>query len=231
MIWAPAAGCALLGRLTDHRMQVQELHRFPNDPVSVRGRLHWDVLRLYHEIKAGLTKALQQGAEVGSIGIDSWAVDLAVISAGASCLAIPTIIVTARTDGVMGQIVAELSESAIFGRTGIQFLPFNTIYQLAALKRDDSPLLREAAHLLMIPDLLRYFLTGEKLHEFTNATTTQLYNPLSGGWDETLLAHIGVPSTLFGTVVQPGSLRGSAAHIRSPRARRPRYPRNRGCGA
>ena len=117
-----------------------------------------------------------------------------------------------HTHGVMENVFQSVPKDYIFERTGIQFLSFNTIYQLAAMKQAGSPLLREADRFLMIPDLLRYFLTGEMLNEFSNATSTQLYNPLSGDWDWELINRIGIPSSWFGRVADPGT---EAGRIRS----------------
>ncbi|MCA0754730.1 rhamnulokinase [Paenibacillus sp. N4] len=200
-----SSGRALLGRLNNGKIEVEELHRFSNDPVQVGDRLHWDILRLLHELKQGLLKVKHRGIKLDSLAIDSWAVDFGFIGSSGELLGNPYHYRDRHTDGVMEEVVRELSESAVFGKTGIQFLPFNTIYQLAALKRADSPLLREAKHFLMIPDLLRYFLTGEKFNEFSNATTTQLYNPLTESWDEELIRTIGLSPEWFGEVVQPGA--------------------------
>jgi len=204
-----SSGRALLGRLNDGKIEVEELHRFGNDPVQVGDRLQWDILRLFYEIKQGLLKAKHQGIAVDSLAIDSWAVDFGLIGSNGELLGNPYHYRDHHTDGVMEEIVEKLTADGIFMRTGIQFLPFNTIYQLAALKKADSPLLREAKHFLMIPDLLRYFLTGEMVSEFSNATTTQLYNPIKGDWDEELIEAIGVSPSLFGKVVQPGTPAGT----------------------
>jgi rhamnulokinase len=199
-----SSGRAMLGRLNDGKIEVEELHRFSNDPVQVGDRLHWDILRLLHELKQGLLKAKHRGIKLNSIAIDSWAVDFGLIGSSGELLGNPYHYRDRHTDGVMEQVIEKLSASHLFGRTGIQFLPFNTINQLAALKQADSPLLRDAKHFLMIPDLLRYFLTGEMYNEFSNATTTQLYNPLTGGWDEELIRAIGISPDLFGQVAGPG---------------------------
>ncbi|TNJ64093.1 rhamnulokinase [Paenibacillus hemerocallicola] len=200
-----SSGRALLGRLTDRKIVTEELHRFPNDPVQAGGRLHWDILRLLHEMKQALLKAKHQGVALKSLAIDSWAVDFGLLGKNGELLGNPYHYRDSHTDGMMERLFADMPESYIFERTGIQFLPFNTIYQLAAMKRAGSPLLREADRFLMIPDLLRYFLTGEKLNEFSNATTTQLFNPSKGNWDADLLAQIGIAPGLFGRVVQPGT--------------------------
>ncbi|WP_139992489.1 rhamnulokinase [Paenibacillus paridis] len=204
-----SSGRALLGRLNNGKIEVEELHRFPNDPVQVGDRLHWDILRLLHELKQALLQVKHRGIELESIAIDSWAVDFGLIGSNGELLGNPYHYRDHHADGVMEQVVEELSATEIFAKTGIQFLSFNTIYQLAAMKKADSPLLREAKHFLMIPDLLRYYLTGEMFNEFSNATTTQLYNPVAGSWDDELIRAIGISPELFGTVVQPGTKVGS----------------------
>ncbi|WP_225446215.1 rhamnulokinase [Paenibacillus rhizovicinus] len=200
-----SSGRALLGRLNNRTIEVEEIHRFGNDPVAIGDRLQWDILRIYHDIKQGLLKAKHAGETPSSLAIDSWAVDFGFIGRNGELLGNPYHYRDRHTDGVMERTMARLTPERIFGRSGIQFLPFNTIYQLAALKEADSPLLEQAEHFLMIPDLLRYFLTGEMFSEFSNATTTQLYNPIQGGWDAELLGDIGISPALFGTVVQPGT--------------------------
>ncbi|MFC4597883.1 rhamnulokinase [Cohnella hongkongensis] len=203
-----SSGRALLGRLTDGRIEIEELHRFPNDPVQVGDRLYWDILRLYHEIKQGLLKAKHRGIELRSMGIDSWAVDFGFIGKNGELIGNPYHYRDRHTEGAMERLMGEIPASVIFARTGIQFLPFNTIYQLYALKQAKSPLLQEDSRLLMIPDLLRYFLTGEMHNEFTNATTTQLYNPVEDSWDSELLRLLELPKSWFGSVLKPGELAG-----------------------
>jgi rhamnulokinase len=202
------SGRALLGRLTDSRIAAEEIHRFPNDPVAVGDRLHWDILRLYHEIKQGMLIAGRRGEDIRSIGIDSWAVDYGLLDANGELLGNPYHYRDSRTDGMMEKLFEKVGADDIFSRTGIQFLPFNTIYQLYAMKEADHSALRTARRFLMIPDLIRYFLTGEAANEFTNATTTQLYNPVKGDWDERLLEAIGIPKDWFGPVLMPGASAG-----------------------
>ncbi|MGO4528432.1 rhamnulokinase family protein [Paenibacillus sp. 2TAF8] len=199
------SGRAILGKLNDRGIETREIHRFKNEPVKVGERMHWDILRLHHEVLQGLTLVKQQGEVPESLGIDSWGVDFGLLGSNGELLGNPYHYRDTQFNGVMDRVCQELTAKRIFERTGIQFLPFNTLYQLAALKRGDSPLLREGERFLMIPDLLRYFLTGEAVNEFTNATTTQLYNPLLGQWDRELLTHIGVSDQYFGDVVLPGT--------------------------
>lgn len=200
-----SSGRAVLGLLSDSRIQIKEIHRFSNDPVMAGDHLHWDILRLLHELKQGMLKVKLQGEKISSVGIDSWAVDYGLLNQKGELLGSPYHYRDKRTDGVMEKVTANIPAEHIFRKTGIQFLPFNTIYQLAVLKQQNSYMLKEAAHFLMIPDLLRFFLTGEKLNEFTNATTTQLFNPCTGDWDSELLYRIGIPEAWFGKVLTPGS--------------------------
>lgn len=204
-----SSGRALLGRLTDGKIEVEELHRFSNDPVQVGDRLHWDILRLYHEIKQGLLKAKHQGIKLHSMGIDSWAVDFGFIGKNGELIGNPYHYRDRHTEGAMENLLAQIPPHVIFARTGIQFLPFNTIYQLYALKEAKSPLLKDGNRFLMIPDILRYFLTGEMQNEFSNATTTQLFNPVEGTWDSELLRLLELPRSWFGEVLKPGDKAGS----------------------
>lgn len=199
------SGRALVGRLTDGGIVVEELHRFPNDPVQAGDRLHWDVLRLYHEMKQALLKAKHLGMVPDSLAVDSWAVDFGLIGRNGELLGNPYHYRDPHTGGVMEKLLDLVPAEELFARTGIQLLPFNTIFQLYAMKLADSPLLKEARRLLMMPDLFRYFLTGEMHAEFTNATTTQLYSPFADDWDRELIARLGFAEEWFVPAVKPGT--------------------------
>lgn len=201
------SGRAISGCIRNTRLVTEEIHRFPNDPVQVGGHLHWDILRLYHELKASILKAKQLGS-ISGLGIDSWAVDFGLIAPGGQLLGNPYHYRDRLSAGMMEEVLQRVPKQDIFQGTGIQFLPFNTIYQLYALKQQDSPYLKEADALLMIPDLLRYFLTGEKKSEFTNATTTQLFHPIKRDWNRELANRLGIPDRLFQPVVEPGTVIG-----------------------
>lgn len=200
-----SSGRAMSGSLSDTLIEVEEIHRFSNDPVQVGERLHWDILRLFHEIKQGLVKAKHQGITIKSLAIDSWAVDFGMIGHHGELISNPYHYRDLHTSGTMERLLTQISPKEIFGRTGVQFLSFNTLYQLVALQQAGSSILRDGKHLLMIPDLLRYFLSGEIFNEFTNATTTQLYNPGIGKWDNTLIQQLGFQESWFSDVVQPGT--------------------------
>lgn len=204
------SGRALIGQFDGEQLTVEEIQRFSNDPVQVGDRLQWDILRLLHELKQGMLQAKHRQPDgLRSLAIDSWAVDFGLLGSDGELLGNPYHYRDHHTDGIMEELFAILPRQDIFRRTGIQFLQFNTLFQLFAMKQAGSPLLEQAKHLLMIPDLLRYFLTGERYSEFTNATTTQLYHPLHLDWDQHLLDTIGVSRDLFADVLNPGSPAGS----------------------
>lgn len=200
-----SSGRAMLGRLVDGKIEIEELHRFSNDPVQAGGRLHWDILRLLHELKQGLLKAKHRGITVSSIGIDTWGVDFGLLDRNGELLGNPIHYRDPHTNGKMDSVFAKVPAEEVFARTGIQFMSINTLYQLASLKDAGSILLQEGRDFLMIPALLRYYLTGEKHNEFSLATTSQIFNPLTGVWDGRLLEAIGVDPAIFGPVVQPGT--------------------------
>ncbi len=185
---------------------LEDVHRFPNIPVHAGGTLYWDILRLWHEITQGIQQA---GRTAASIGIDTWGVDFALLDRSGNLLSNPVHYRDQRTEGMMEWVFERVPRRAIFERTGIQFMMLNTLYQLAAVARDQRPLLECAANLLTIPDLLNYWLTGEKVNEFTNATTTQFYNPRTGGWDTETLTALGIPTHLLGQVVPAGTRIGA----------------------
>lgn len=204
-----SSGKAFVGQFNGERLEVNEIYRFSNDPVWVGNHLHWDILRLLFEIKQGLLKSRQAGyGELKSLAIDTWAVDVGLIGKNGELLGNPYHYRDPQTDGVMEEVFELIHKKNIFARTGIQFLPINTLYHLFAMKKAGSPLLERAESLLMIPDLLRYFLTGEQKSEWTNATTTQCFNPFNKKWDGEMLHQLGLPTDIFAEVVKPGTTVG-----------------------
>lgn len=205
-----SSGRAVVGQLDADKLTIVDTHRFPNEPVHVLQHMHWDILRLLHEIKQGLIQTRLKGhADVQSIGIDTWGVDFGLLNTQGELLGNPYHYRDVHTNGVMEQIFQQVPQAEIFQRTGIQFISFNTIYQLAALQRSASLLLAQADTLLLIPELLRYFLTGERLSEWTIASTTQLCDPTTQNWDMSLLQKLDIPTRLFQTPVSPGTLAGT----------------------
>lgn len=205
-----SSGRAVAGSFDGERLTIAEVHRFPNDPARIHRHIYWDILRLFHELKHGLLKARHRyGDRLAGLGIDTWAVDFGLLDANGELLGNPYNYRDPQTNGMMEQVWQRIPRSEIFRHTGIQFMPLNTLYQLYAMKQAGSPILQHATTFLMIPDLLRYFLTGDKSSEFTNATTTQFYNPFSASWDREILSALGLPTGIFTEIVQPGTPRGT----------------------
>lgn len=189
-------------------LQLREIHRFTNSLKPLEGFATWDVDALEGEIRIGLQKACDEANAIDSIGIDTWGVDFVLLDKAGNRVGLPVSYRDSRTEGVMLRACAELGREAIYRRTGIQFLPFNTLYQLRALADQQPELLTQVEHALLMPDYLCYRLTGELNWEYTNATTTQLINIHTGAWDETLLAWAGVPTRWFGAPTHPGNVIG-----------------------
>ena len=187
------------------RLQLREIHRFPNIPVQTPSSLHWDVLRLWREITIGIAAV----NDAASIGLDCWGVDYALLDSAGELLANPYHYRDPRTNGALEWVFERMPRREIFARTGIQFMPLNALYQLAASIRDGSPLLDHAAAMLTIADLFNYWLTGSKTCEFTEATTMQLYNPALADWDREIMAAVGIPTDILTPIAQPGTTIGT----------------------
>jgi rhamnulokinase len=200
------SGRVVLGRFDGRRVSLEEIHRFPNLPVRLPDGLHWDVLRILYEIKEGLAKAVR-GEEIEGVGVDSWGVDFGLLDRDGALVSNPYHHRDTRTEGMVDEALRLASRREIYDTTGIQFLPINTLYQLLAMR--GSPLLQAAETLLLIPDLINYWLTGEKACEYTNATTTQLLDLKTGGWSQDLLKKQDLPSGLFAPTVSPGTELGA----------------------
>jgi len=209
-----SSGRVMVGAWDGRRFALEELHRFANGGVAVRGSVEWDVLRLWQEIQTGLMKYKARfGDAPAGIAVDAWGVDFALLDRGGRLVGNPTCYRDPRTNGVPAKVFAKVSEAEIFRSTGVQTMQINTLFQLAAMEGDAR--LEQAETLLMIPDLFSYFLGGEKRVEFTEATTTQMYRlragGLSGDWDREMLRRVGVPERILPEVVQPGSVIGDVS--------------------
>ncbi len=203
------SGRAIIGRFDGARLQLDTLHRFPNGPVTVGGRLYWDVLRLWAALKEGLARYRHEaGAALDGIGLDTWGVDFALLGADDALLANPRHYRDPRTEGMLEVAFARVPREEIFATTGIQFMPINTLYQLLAMRHGGDPTLDIARTLLMIPDLFTFWLTGVKACEFSNATTTQFYDPRRGAWATSLLERMDLPTAILPPVIQPGTIVG-----------------------
>ena len=204
------SGRAIVGQLEDGRLTLQEAHRFPNGGVHVAGSLHWDVLNLFSQMKQGLSKISHEyGQDFASIGIDTWGVDYALLDRDGNLLDNPTCYRDSRTEGMMDEAFKHLSRQEIYEQTGgIQFMPINTLFHMLSMVVQKSAQLQFADTFLMMPDLFNYWFTGRKVCEFTNATTTQFYNALTGDWSRGLLKTFSIPDKIFPEVVMPGTQLG-----------------------
>jgi rhamnulokinase len=205
------SGRVVAVRYDGARLTLDELARFPNEPVRVRGTLHWDVLRLWRDVSDGI--AASKPLRPKSLGIDTWGVDFGLLDAQGSLLGNPVHYRDDRTLGMLALAERRVGRPAIFETTGIQFMPINTIYQLLSLAERQSPQLAAAETFLTMPDLLNYWLTGERVCEFSNATTTQMLDARTGDWARPLLTSLGIPTPMLPPIVQPGTQLGRYADI------------------
>src|SRR6266404_477813 len=200
------SGRGLLGFFDGRQLRLEVVHRFANGPVHTLGTMHWDVLRLYAEMLTTLRRCAAEQGGIDSLGVDTWGVDFALLGRDGTLLGNPRHYRDPHTEGIMEAAFARVSRQEIFRQTGLQFMRFNTLFQLLALQRDRSPLLQMAETLLLMPDLFHFFFTGVRVNEFTNATTTQMYDPSAGGWAHGLLKAFGLPERIVGTIVAPGTV-------------------------
>jgi rhamnulokinase len=200
------SGRALVGAVTDEGLSFREVHRFAYGPRPSAGHLRWDMTRLEAGLRDGLAAARAAaagGPALASVGVDAWGVDYGLIDRDGRLLEEPIAYRDARTDGVMEAVCARLGREAIFARTGIQFMPINTLYQLVAHVRDGLP--PGTDRLLMMPDLCHLLLSGSRTGEYTNASTTQLLDAAAGTWDDALIARLGLPRDILPPLVPPGA--------------------------
>jgi len=202
------SGRAVLGRFDGTRIQLQDVHRFANVPAVTLDTMHWDVLRLYNEMLTGIRKCAHEFGGADSIGVDTWGVDFALLGRGGTLLGNPRHYRDLHTESVMEQAFQKVSPDKLFARTGIQFMRFNSLFQLLALQRDRSPLLDIAETLLFIPDLFHYYFTGVKANEYTNASTSQMLDPFARSWHAELLSDFSLPDRMLGSLISPGTVLG-----------------------
>jgi rhamnulokinase len=214
------SGRAIVGRLRDGLLDIQEVHRFANEPVRQNGALQWDILRLWFEMRRSLDRV--PTTELDSLGVDTWGCDYALLGEQGNLLGNPYHYRDRRTDGVMDVVFQTVAAERIYAITGIQFLPFNTLFQLYAASRATPKLLEAASTFATIPDLLNFWLTGERTAELTNATTTQFVEARSRSWATGLLTDLGLPTRLLPRLIEPGSVIGKlGADVSAPLAGTP----------
>ena len=204
------SGRTVLASFDGERVTMREFTRFDNPQMPLGGHIFWNLPHLYNEILRALRQVKTEGLEIKSIGIDTWGCDFAFFGADGQLLSLPYCYRDPHTDGAMEHYFAErMSQQQVYERTGIQFMPFNSLFQLDTLRRNGCVALQHAAKILFIPDALIYMLTGEAVCEYTVASTSQMLNPSTGDLDTDLLATIGLTRQHFGRLVQPGECVGT----------------------
>ncbi len=200
------SGRVIAGLWDGKRIRLKELHRFANVPVEINGSLYWNVPGLWADIQNGLRAAnrLRPG-RIQSIGVDTWGVDYVLLSKAGELLGLPHHYRDSRTRGQMPKAFRQVSRREIFAHTGVQFMELNTLYQLLALKRNAPELLSATSCFLMMPDYFHWCLSGAQVSEFTDATTTQFFNPIKRTWSHHLFKRFGLPTKVFPPIVAPGT--------------------------
>ena len=219
-----SGGRAIIGRFDGERLVLEEVHRFANGPITLPGAfgasLHWNTVGQFEHVKQGLAKAVQAcggatrggatrgGGELVSLGIDAWGVDFGLLDGQGELLGLPYHYRDSRTDGMLEEAFRRVPRAELFMQTGIQFMQINTLFQLLALAVRKSPLLDAAATLLMIPDLLNYWLAGRTVSERSIASTSQCLLPDHSDWNRSLLSRLGIPTGFLPPLVAPGAVLG-----------------------
>lgn len=203
------SGRGILGKFDGQKLEMEEIHRFPNDPVRLPDGLHWDILRLFHEIKQSILKCSSTGnGDIKGIGVDTWGVDFGLLGESGELLGNPYHYRDDRTRGMIDEALKRMDRMKLYSITGNQFQPFNTIYQLLSMVINRSPILKIAKTMLPLPDLFNYFLSGEKASEFTIVSTTQLYDVHANDWAWDIIDAMEIPRHIFTKIVPAGSIRG-----------------------
>ena len=205
-----SSGRAVLGRFDGKRITLHEIKRFSNDPVAVHGTLYWDVLRLFYEIKESIVIATKTYGDIDSIAVDTWGVDFGLLNEAGELIQNPVHYRDVRTRGIVGELFKKLPKEEGYSITGNQIMEFNTAFQLMSVIKNKPYLMEQARHLLFMPDLFNYFLTGVMQTEETIASTSQLYDISQKAWSPKIIEAIGIPNIL-GKPVKSGTIIGQTA--------------------
>jgi len=204
------SGRAILGTLDKGRLTLSELHRFLNEPVRLPEGLYWDIFRLFHNIREGLRIAGRERAlKLDGIAVDTWGVDFGLVDQHGELVLTPHHYRDTRLNGIMERTFAVVPEKEMFAETGLQFMQFNSLFQLYAARLAGSPAVDAAARLLFVPDLLSYWLSGVQKNELTIVSTSQMYNPATRTWSTKVFDRLGLPTQILGEIVQPGTKLGA----------------------
>ena len=203
------SGRVMAGRFDGRHVSLHEIHRFSNGPVRLGGTLRWNLVGLWAEIQNGLREAAARyGNSITTIGVDTWGVDFVLMNRNDELLGQPWNYRDSRTDGMLAKALQRVSRSEIFSQTGLQFMQINSLYQLLAMCERDPELVSQATRFLMIPDFFNWCLSGSRVVEFTNATTTQMLNATTRTWAVDMLRKLDIPTQMFPEIVSPGTQLG-----------------------
>ncbi|MDR3329398.1 MAG: rhamnulokinase [Prevotellaceae bacterium] len=203
------SGRSMLGTLKDSKFSLREVTRFPNAMFSLHGKSYWNIFSLYDELKKGIAACVKEGVALDAVGIDTWGVDFALLDSRGDFLSLPRAYRDPYTQGIQPKYFERISSKAVYEKTGIQFMDFNSLFQLFALSRELSPVLAAAKSLLFMPDALTYMLCGKKICEYTIASTSQLLNPRTKQIEASLLEAMGLSASLLQPITQPATVVGT----------------------
>lgn len=202
------SGRAVTITLSGDKFIIEEIHRFPNAIMQLHGKYYWNVYSIFQELKKSLQQCSQRGIKPQSIGIDTWGVDFGYIAKDGSLLTLPRAYRDPYTDGAPEQYFKIVPRKELYASTGIQIMNFNSLFQLFSAKQEGSVALKEAEHILFMPDLFTYLLTGKTVCEYTEASTSQILNPKKKEFEKSLLEAAGIPSSILPPLVLPGTFVG-----------------------
>lgn len=204
------SGRVIAGTIAGGRLEIEEIHRFRNRQVRIGNHLYWDFPALFADMKEGLRRAAaRDDLRIRSIGIDTWGVDFALIDARGNLIALPVCYRDGRTEGLCAEYMEATDPDGHYAEAGIQMMDINTIYQLQAMRREQPELLAAAHHLLFMPDLFSYFLCGQAACEYTIASTSELLDARTHGWNRPLIGRLGLRPEMFPPIAMPGTRRGT----------------------
>jgi rhamnulokinase len=204
-----SSGRGILGNLKNEQLEIEIIHRFPNDAIKIDDSDYWNIFNIYNELKKGIKKCVDKNiVNLKGIGIDTWGVDFVLLDSNNELIGIPHTYRDKRTKNSLNKMFLEISKEEIFNQTGIQFMELNTLNQLYSMLKQESPQLLRTSKVLMIPDFLNYLLCGEISTEYSIATTTQLFNPNTKEWAFDLVEKFGLKRNWFAEIIPPGSILG-----------------------
>lgn len=207
--YGASSGRHVAGTFDGMRLDLREIYRFENGPVHAAGRMYWNLLDQWSQLQNGLTLARQQlGPQIASVGVDTWGVDFALLGRGDELLGNPVHYRDRRTEGMLEAAMQRVSRAEIFANSGVQFMSINTLYQLLAMQAQNSPILEAAESFLMMPDVFHWLLSGVKGNEYSDATTTQFFDPVKHAWSTELFNRFGLPTKILQPIIEPGTIFG-----------------------